>query len=112
MSIRWAIMASLAKGKSKGYNLLRSEDVLNTLNCLKKLGIKINLKKNYCEIFGKGLDGYSYKNNLILDAGNSGTTARLITATLVKTTKTIKITGDASLKRRDMNRIIKPLKKR
>ena len=111
LSIRWAIMASLAKGKSKGYNLLRSEDVLNTLNCLKKLGIKINLKKNYCEIFGKGLDGYSYKNNIILDAGNSGTTARLITATLVKTTKTIKITGDASLKRRDMNRIIKPLKK-
>ena len=50
-------------GKSRGYNLLRSEDVLNTLSCLKKLGIKINLKNDYCEIFGKGLDGYSYKNN-------------------------------------------------
>tara|TARA_B100000767_G_scaffold84349_1_gene81142 strand:- start:537 stop:1865 length:1329 start_codon:yes stop_codon:yes gene_type:complete len=111
LSIRWAIMASLAKGTSRGYNLLRSEDVLNTLNCLKKLGIKINLRKNYCEITGKGLEGYSYKKNLILDAGNSGTAARLITATLIKTTKIIKITGDASLKKRDMNRIIKPLKK-
>ena len=111
LSIRWAIMASLAIGKSRGYNLLRSEDVLNTLSCLKKLGIKINLKNDYCEIFGKGLDGYSYKNNLTLDAGNSGTAARLITATLVKATKTVKITGDASLKRRDMNRIIAPLKK-
>ena len=55
LSIRWAIMASLAIGKSRGYNLLRSEDVLNTLGCLKKLGIKINLKNDYCEIFGKGL---------------------------------------------------------
>ena len=111
LSIRWAIIASLATGKSRGYNLLRSEDVLNTLSCLKKLGIKIKLKNNYCEIFGKGLDGYAYKKNLILNAGNSGTAARLITATLVKATETIKITGDASLKKRDMNRIIVPLKK-
>ena len=58
-----------------------------------------------------GLDGYSYKNNLTLDAGNSGTLGRLLLATLVKATKTVKITGDASLKRRDMNRIIAPLKK-
>ncbi len=45
LSIRWALLASQAIGKSKSVNLLRSEDVLNTLACLKKLGIKIILTK-------------------------------------------------------------------
>ena len=45
LSIRWALLASQAKGKSRAYNLLRSLDVLSTLNCLKKLGVKVNLKK-------------------------------------------------------------------
>ena len=45
LSIRWALLASQARGKSVSQNLLRSEDVLNTLKCLKKLGIKIYLKK-------------------------------------------------------------------
>ena len=40
LSIRWALLASQANGKSTSYNLLKSEDVLNTLNCLKKLGLK------------------------------------------------------------------------
>ena len=50
LSIRWALLASQAKGTSKSYNLLKSEDVLSTLDCLNKLGIKIKIKKNYCEI--------------------------------------------------------------
>ena len=45
LSIRWALLASQASGKSRAYNLLNSEDILNTLSCLKKLGVKINLKK-------------------------------------------------------------------
>ena len=45
LSIRWALLASQAKGKSRAYNLLRSLDVLNTLDCLKKLGVKVNLRK-------------------------------------------------------------------
>ena len=61
LSIRWALLASQAKGKSVSYNLLRSEDVLNTLKCLKKLGIKIYLKKKTCEIIGNGLNGFKYK---------------------------------------------------
>ena len=40
LSIRWALLASQAKGKSRSYNLLKSEDVLSSLNCLKKLGVK------------------------------------------------------------------------
>ena len=46
LSIRWALMASQAKGKSRAYNILRSEDVVSTLNCLKKLGTKVILKRN------------------------------------------------------------------
>ena len=45
ISIRWALIASQAIGKSKASNLLISDDVLSTLNCLKKLGIKMNLNK-------------------------------------------------------------------
>ena len=46
LSIRWALLASQSIGKSTATNLLRSEDVLNTINCLKKLGVKISLFKN------------------------------------------------------------------
>ncbi|MDA9081731.1 3-phosphoshikimate 1-carboxyvinyltransferase [Candidatus Pelagibacter sp.] len=111
ISIRFVIMASMAKGKSIAKNLLRSEDVLNTIKCIKNLGIKIKFKKNYCEVIGNGLDGYKYKKGLILNTGNSGTTARLLSACLINSKNTIKVTGDESLKKRDMKRIIKPLQK-
>lgn len=111
LSIRFIIFSSLAKGKSYAKNLLMSEDVVNAINCIKKLGIKIQISKNICCVFGKGLGGYTYKKNLLLDAGNSGTTARLLIASLIDTTHKIKITGDKSLKKRDMLRIIKPLSK-
>ena len=83
LSIRWALLASQANGKSKSFNLLRSEDVISTLKCLKKLGIKIKLLKDSCEITGNGLNGYKFRNNLILNAGNSGTLGRLISGFLI-----------------------------
>jgi len=112
LSIRFALLASQAIGKSKAYNLLKSEDVLSTLNCLKKLGVKIkwNQKNNFCEIYGNGLNSYAYKDNLILNGNNSGTCVRLLTSLLVNSPKKIKIIGDKSLSKRDMNRIINPLK--
>jgi 3-phosphoshikimate 1-carboxyvinyltransferase len=111
LSIRWALLASQAKGNSKAYNLLMSEDVLFTLRCLKKLGIKINFKKEYCEIFGKGINGFNYKKNLTLNAGNSGTLGRLILALLIRSPFKIKLIGDKSLSKRDFSRVINPLKK-
>ena len=111
LSIRWALLASQAEGKSKAYNLLMSEDVLFTLKCLKKLGIKINLNKKYCEIIGKGINNFKYKKNLILNAGNSGTLSRLILALLIRSPFKIKLIGDKSLSKRDFSRVIKPLKK-
>ena len=103
ISIRWALIASQAIGKSKASNLLISEDVLSTLNCLKKLGIKMNLnkKKQTCEILGNGINGFDYKKNITLNANNSGTLARLICGLLVKAKNKIKIIGDKSLSRRD-----------
>ena len=110
LSIRWALLASQAVGKSKAYKLLKSEDVLNTLSCLKKLGVKIKMNKNYCEIEGRGLNGYNYKNNLILNAGNSGTLGRLLLGLLVHSKKKVKLIGDKSLSKRDFSRITEPLK--
>ena len=87
LSIRWALLASQSVGKSKADNILKSEDVLNTLNCLKKLGVKINISGNKCEINGVGLNGYKYKHNITLDAGNSGTLGRLIMGLLIHSKK-------------------------
>ena len=112
LSIRWALLASQSLGKSTSTNLLKSEDVLNTLNCLKKLGVKINLKKNKCIIHGVGINGFNNnKKNIILNAGNSGTLARLIMGLLVHTKNKIKLIGDKSLSKRDFERVINPLKK-
>ncbi len=111
LSIRWALLASQAVGKSTSTNLLKSEDVLNTLLCLKKLGVKIKLNKNKCEIFGLGLNGYRFKNNLVLNAGNSGTLARLLAGLLIHSKNKIKLVGDESLSKRDFYRITNPLSK-
>ncbi len=110
LSIRFILLSSLTKGKCTGYNLLNSEDIISAIKSIRKLGIKVILKKSKCEIYGGGLFGFKYKKNLVLDAGNSGTTARLICSTLIDTKYPIKITGDKSLKKRDMKRIIDPLK--
>ncbi len=111
LSIRWALMASQAKGKSKSSNLLKSEDVINTLKCLKKLGVKIKIKDKSCVIVSKGLNSFKYKNKLVLNAGNSGTFGRLIMGLLVHSKYKIKIIGDKSLSKRDFLRVTKPLEK-
>ena len=61
LSIRWVLFSSIAKGKSKAYNLLLSEDVLAAINAVKKLGTKVKLNKNNCTIIGNGQSGYKYK---------------------------------------------------
>ena len=110
LSIRWSLLASQALGKSRAYNLLKSEDVLSTLECLKKLGTEIKIKKNFCEINGMGLNSFKFKKGLIINAGNSGTLGRLILALLIKSPYKIKLIGDKSLSKRDFSRVINPLK--
>ena len=104
-------MLEKPKGKSRAYKILKSEDVLSTLDCLKKLGVKIKFKKDYCEIVGRGLNSYIYKNNLSLNAGNSGTLGRLLLGLLVHSNKKIKLIGDKSLSKRDFSRVTLPLER-
>ena len=109
ISIRSLIFASLATGKSKINNLLESEDVLSAVSCLKILGVKINKKKNQYLIKGVGINKFKYKEKITLNAGNSGTLARLILSTLINSPFKIKLIGDKSLSKRDFGRITGPL---
>ena len=111
LSVRWVLFSSLAKGKSKAYNLLKSEDVLAAIKAVKKFGIKVNIKNNYCEIIGNGLSGYEYKKNIVINAENSGTLGRLILGILIDAKYPIKLIGDNSLSKRDFKRITDPLSK-
>ncbi len=111
ISIRTLLLGSQAYGKTHIENILLSEDILNSINCLKKLGIKISLNKKNCYIHGKGINGFKYKKNIVLDAGNSGTFARLVLGLLVKSPYYIKLVGDESLSKRDFKRVITPLQK-
>ena len=111
LSIRAILLASQAIGVSTISNLLESEDVLNAIRSIKKLGIKCKKIGNQYKILGYGLNGFEIKKNTTIDAGNSGTFARLILGLLVKSEKTIKIIGDKSLSKRDFSRVTEPLKK-
>ena len=110
ISIRCVLLASQAIGKSKIFNLLESEDVMNSLKCISKLGIQFKKYKNYYEINGYGINGYKIKKNCTIDAGNSGTLARLILGLLINSKKQIKLIGDKSLSNRDFSRVINPLR--
>ena len=111
ISIRVLLLGSQAYGKTFVENILLSEDIINSINCLKKLGIKIILNKKNCFIYGNGINGFAYKKNIVLNAGNSGTFARLILGLLVKAPFYIKLVGDKSLSKRDFERVISPLQK-
>ena len=111
LSIRWVLFSSLADGISKSKNLLISEDVMASIKAIRKLGIKIIFRKNICHIHGKGIDGYRYKKNLLINAENSGTFGRLILGLVINTTHPIRLIGDQSLSKRDFKRIAEPLSK-
>ena len=109
LSIRSLLIGSQSYGICKIRNLPKSEDILSTIEGLKKLGIKIYFRNKICFLYGKGLSGFNYKKNIIINAGNSGTFARLLLGLLVKSPNKIKIIGDKSLSRRDFKRITDPL---
>ena len=109
ISIRALILASYCVGSCKIFNLLESDDVLNTLKVIKKLGVKIEKKKKYYLIHGNG--GYYEEPQTELYFGNSGTGVRLLTGLLSSNNLNATLTGDSSLSSRPMLRIIKPLEK-
>ena len=108
ISIRTFLIGAISHKISSAKNVLESEDVLSTINCLKKLGVKIQKKneKNYL-IYGKGLGSFYIKKNSKLNFGNSGTLARLLVGILSSTPNIeIKIEGDNSLNKRSMKSLI------
>ncbi len=110
LSIRWVLISSLSKKKSIAFNLLKSEDVMSAINCIKLLGSKVKISKNKCEIIGNGLY-LNIKKRLVLNAGNSGTLGRLILGLLINSKKKVKLVGDKSLSKRDFSRVVIPLRK-
>ena len=111
ISIRWVLFSSIANGTSKAKNLLFSDDVKAAIRTINRLGIKSTFYKNEYKIFGKGIDGYKYKDNITINAENSGTLGRLILGLLVNTPEKIKLVGDKSLSQRDFERVTSPLSK-
>ena len=108
ISIRSFLLGSVSHNVSIIKNVLESEDVLSCINCLRKLGVKIDkVKAKHYVIYGKGLGSFHIKKNTLLDCGNSGTTARLLIG-LLSTNPDIqvKIKGDNSLNKRNMGKLI------
>ena len=110
LSIRSLLISSQSIGVSKIKNLSKSGDIMSTLSGLRKLGIKIKLTNKICYVYGCGLNGFNYRKKISINAGNSGTFARLILGLLVHSPYEVKLIGDKSLSRRDFLRIITPLK--
>ena len=109
ISHRYAILASLAEGTSEIRNYSSSADCLSTIECMRKLGIQIDLTKDFVRVAGKGLDGLKAPKRA-LDAGNSGSTIRMLSGVLAGQNFTSTITGDKSLQRRPMRRVAEPLR--
>ena len=108
ISHRAVMFASMADGKSKIFNISNGEDVFSTRNCFKQLGANIENKGNFVEITGRGFKSF-IKPSDSLNAGNSGTTARLISGILIAQNFESRLVGDESLSKRPMKRIITPL---
>lgn len=111
ISHRSIIFGSLAEGKTVIRGLLESEDCMNTIKAFQGMGIKIvrNSEGEYC-IHGCGLNGLQEPRNVI-NCGNSGTTMRLLTGLLSAQKFYSVLTGDSSLRKRPMDRVIIPLSK-
>ena len=108
ISHRALIISSLANGISEITNLSIGEDVKSTINCLSSLGIKIEYSQQKSIVVSYGFKGFK-KPDGPLFAGNSGTTARLLSGILSMQDFNSIVTGDSSLSSRPMSRIIEPL---
>ncbi|MFT9496289.1 3-phosphoshikimate 1-carboxyvinyltransferase [Anaerosolibacter sp.] len=109
ISHRAVMFSSIAEGESIIHNFLMGEDCLSTIDCFRKLQVPIDIEGNLVKVRGGGLRSLR-EPNARLDVGNSGTTIRLIAGILSGQKFDCEITGDASIQRRPMGRVIKPLR--
>ena len=110
ISHRAVIFSAMANGKSQITNLSQGQDVISTMVIVHKLGASIYTKERNILIGGCGFRGFK-NTKTMLDCGNSGTSARLISGLLTAQKYTYNLTGDESLSKRPMNRVIEPLSK-
>ncbi len=108
ISHRSIMFGALAEGDTQITGFLRSADCLSTMSCFRAMGIDITEKEDLILVHGKGLHGLQAPSSA-LDAGNSGTTTRLMAGILAAQDFDATLTGDASIQKRPMKRVIEPL---
>lgn len=108
ISHRYAMLAAIAEGPSEIHYFSPSADCQSTLMCLKKLGVKIDRRDEVVTVQGTGLKGLREAAG-VLDAGNSGSTMRMLAGILAGQPFRSVLAGDASLSRRPMGRVMDPL---
>ena len=108
ISHRSVMFGSIAKGTTEIHNFLEGADCLSTISCFRRMGIEIENKNGTVIVHGKGMHGLTAPSGT-LDCGNSGTTTRLISGILAPQNFDVTLTGDESIQKRPMKRIIEPL---
>lgn len=108
ISHRAVMLGSLANGVTEISGFLKGADCLSTIDCFRKMGIDIDINGENVTVHGKGLRGLK-KPDEMLYTGNSGTTTRLLCGILAGQNFDTSITGDASIQKRPMGRVVKPL---
>ncbi|HLW48028.1 MAG TPA: 3-phosphoshikimate 1-carboxyvinyltransferase [bacterium] len=107
ISHRAVLLGALARGTSRVDGFLRAEDCLRTVRCVRALGIRVDEEGERLTVHG----GRLREPDDVLDVGNSGTTIRLLTGILAGQPFHSTVTGDASIRRRPMDRIVDPLRR-
>ena len=108
ISHRGVMFGAIASGTTELFGFLPGADCVSTINCFRKMGIDIEHDGDHVVVHGRGLHGLSAPEGT-LDAGNSGTTTRLISGILAGQSFSTVIDGDDSLRSRPMKRIMEPL---
>jgi 3-phosphoshikimate 1-carboxyvinyltransferase len=108
ISHRAALLGALANGATRATNFLLAEDTLSTLRALGQLGVEWELEGTTLTVRGRGYQGLSEPAEAI-DVGNSGTTIRLLSGVVAACPFLTRLTGDSSIRRRPMRRVIDPL---
>jgi 3-phosphoshikimate 1-carboxyvinyltransferase len=109
ISHRYAMIAALAEGPSELRHFAAAADCRSTLACMKALGAEVKIDKDLMRVTGHGLRGLKGTRRA-LDAENSGTTMRLLAGILAGQEFASQLTGDASLQKRPMKRVVGPLR--
>jgi 3-phosphoshikimate 1-carboxyvinyltransferase len=109
ISHRYAMLSALAEGTSELRHFALAADCHSTLDCMSSLGASVKVDKDIVKVTGRGGEGLK-SSWRALDAGNSGTTIRLLTGILAGQNFTSKLSGDASIQKRPMGRVVGPLR--